>query len=78
VQEIHLAGFDTNGDCWIDTHGKPVFDAVWPLYAHAIERLGPKPTLIEWDTDIPALEVLLAEAWKAREILERRDATVGA
>ncbi|MDQ3261823.1 MAG: DUF692 domain-containing protein [Pseudomonadota bacterium] len=78
VQEIHLAGFDTNGDCLIDTHGKPVFDAVWPLYAHAIERLGPKPTLIEWDTDIPALEVLLAEAWKAREILERRDATVGA
>ena len=74
VQEIHLAGFDSNGDCLIDTHGKPVFDAVWPLYAHSIERLGPKPTLIEWDTDIPALDVLLAEAWKARAILERHDA----
>ena len=75
VQEIHLAGFDSNGDCLIDTHGKPVFDAVWPLYAHSIERLGLKPTLIEWDTDIPALDVLLAEAWKARAILERHDAT---
>ena len=78
VQEIHLAGFDSNGDCLIDTHGKPVFDAVWPLYAHAIERLGATPTLIEWDTDIPALDVLLAEAWKARAILERWDATIDA
>lgn len=78
VKEIHLAGFDSNGDCLIDTHGKPVFEAVWPLYAHTIGRLGPKPTLIEWDTDIPALEVLLGEAWKAREILERHDETVGA
>ena len=75
VQEIHLAGFDSNGDCLIDTHGKPVSDAVWPLYAHSIECLGPKPTLIEWDTDIPSLDVLLAEAWKARDILERHDAT---
>ena len=78
VQEIHLAGFDSNGDCLIDTHGKPVFDAVWPLYAHSIERLGPKPTLIEWDTNIPPLDVLLGEAWKAREILERQNATIGA
>ena len=78
VQEIHLAGFDSNGDCLIDTHGKPVFDAVWPLYAHAIERLGATPTLIEWDTDSPALDVLLAEAWKARAILERWDATIDA
>jgi uncharacterized protein len=76
VQEIHLAGFDSNGDCLIDTHGKPVFGAVWPLYAHTIERLGARPTLIEWDTDIPALDVLLNEAWKARAILERHDATV--
>ena len=78
VQEIHLAGFDSNGDCLIDTHGKPVFEAVWPLYAHTIERLGSKPTLIEWDTDIPALAVLLAEAWKARAILERQDETSSA
>ena len=73
VQEIHLAGFDSNGECLIDTHGKPVFDAVWPLYSHAIKRFGQIPTLIEWDTDIPALSVLLGEAWKARAILENSD-----
>jgi uncharacterized protein len=78
VKEIHLAGFDSNGECLIDTHGKPVFDAVWPLYAHAIERIGPTPTLIEWDSDIPTLDVLLAEAWKARAILERHVETIGA
>ena len=78
VEEIHLAGFDSNGECLIDTHGKPVFDAVWPLYAHAIERIGPTPTLIEWDSDIPTLDVLLAEAWKARAILERHVETIGA
>ena len=70
VQEIHLAGFDSNGECLIDTHGKPVFEDVWPLYRHAIKRFGQIPTLIEWDTDIPALSVLLDEAWKARAILE--------
>ena len=43
VREIHLAGFDSNGDCLIDTHGKPVFDAVWPLYEHAIKRFGQIP-----------------------------------
>lgn len=78
VQEIHLAGFDSNGDCLIDTHGKPVFDAVWSLYTRTIERLGPKPTLIEWDTHIPVLDVLLGEAWKARTILEKHDATIRA
>ncbi len=78
VLEIHLAGFDSNGDCLIDTHAKPVFDAVWSLYTHTIERLGAKPTLIEWDTDIPVLDVLLGEAWKARTILQKHDATVSA
>ena len=78
VLEIHLAGFDSNGDCLIDTHAKPVFDAVWSLYSHTIERLGAKPTLIEWDTDIPVLDVLLGEAWKARTILQKHDATVSA
>ena len=65
VGEIHLAGFDTNGECLIDTHGKPVYAAVWPLYAAALARVGVKPTLIEWDTDIPKLPVLLAEAEQA-------------
>lgn len=70
VQEIHLAGFDANGQCLIDTHGKPVCDDVWALYAQALTRFGLIPTLIEWDTDIPALDVLLAEARKADRLLE--------
>jgi uncharacterized protein (UPF0276 family) len=43
---------------------------VWNLYGEALSRLGPVPTLIEWDTDLPALEVLLGEAGKAQEILD--------
>jgi uncharacterized protein (UPF0276 family) len=59
VAEIHLAGFDRSEGLLIDSHGRAVDSAVWALYGRAIERLGPKPTLIEWDTDIPPLEVLL-------------------
>ena len=70
VQEIHLAGFDSNGYCLIDTHGKPVHGPVWNLFGEALSRVGPVPVLIEWDTDIPPLEVLLAEAGKARAILD--------
>ncbi len=69
VGEMHLAGFDSNGDCLIDTHGKPVADAVWALYRLAVQRFGRVPTLIEWDTDIPPLAVLLEEACKADAIL---------
>jgi uncharacterized protein len=69
VQEIHLAGFDDNGHCLIDTHGKKVSDDVWQLYVEAIAMVGNKPTLIEWDTDIPALSVLLDEANHADQIL---------
>jgi uncharacterized protein (UPF0276 family) len=70
VGEIHLAGFDTNGECLIDTHGKKVADAVWSLYEAAIRRLGERLTLIEWDTDIPELGVLLGEAEKAKRCIE--------
>jgi uncharacterized protein len=70
VKEIHLAGFDSNGVCLIDTHGKPVSAAVWGLYRKALRRFGPVPTLIEWDTDIPALEVLLREARQADAMIE--------
>ena len=69
VGEIHLAGFQDTGEILIDTHGSAVSDEVWKLYAHAIRRLGPVPTLIEWDTDIPALDVLLGEAHKANRVL---------
>ena len=67
VGEIHLAGFacdvDAAGDPpLIDSHGAPVAQAVWNLHAFALDRLGPLPTLIECDNDIPALPVLLADA----------------
>jgi uncharacterized protein (UPF0276 family) len=65
VGEIHLAGFEDTGRMLIDTHGAPVCDEVWALYAYALARTGVVPTLIEWDTDIPPLEVLLGEARKA-------------
>jgi uncharacterized protein (UPF0276 family) len=69
VREIHLAGFDSNGLCLIDTHGKRVAVPVWNLYGEALSRVGAVPTLIEWDTDVPPLAVLLDEAGKAQEIL---------
>ena len=69
VEEIHLAGHLPRGELLIDHHGDRVAGAVWRLYAAALERFGPIPTLIEWDTDIPPLEVLLEEAMKARDAL---------
>lgn len=65
VGEIHLAGYDDGGDIVIDDHGSRVREPVWRAYAHAVRRLGPRPTLIEWDTGVPALAVLLAEAAQA-------------
>ena len=78
VGEIHLAGHTRReldqGVILIDSHDQPVADAVWALYDHALARLGPKPTLIEWDSSLPTLEGLLAEAAKAQSHLERRHA----
>ena len=70
VREVHLAGFTNEGDILIDTHGKPVSDEVWDLYRKTLRRFGGVPTLIEWDTDIPSLEVLIDEAAKADRLLE--------
>jgi uncharacterized protein (UPF0276 family) len=69
VGEIHLAGFRDLGDIVIDDHGSRVHAPVWEVFRHAVARLGPKPTLIEWDTDVPALDVLLAEASRAEAFL---------
>ena len=74
VAEIHLAGFDASGPCLIDTHGTRVAPPVWALYRATIERFGARPTLIEWDTDLPALDVLRDEAAIAQSILEEADA----
>lgn len=71
VGEVHLAGFDETDECLIDTHGNRVADAVWALYADTLQRFGAKPTLIEWDTAIPALSVLLDEADKASAYLHK-------
>jgi uncharacterized protein (UPF0276 family) len=70
VGEIHLAGhavrtLDDGRMLRIDNHGSRVDAAVWSLYADALRRFGPTPTLIEWDTDIPALDVLMDEAAQA-------------
>jgi uncharacterized protein len=68
VGEMHLAGHLVTPDAVIDHHGDRVAPEVWDLYARAVRRFGTVPTLIEWDTDIPALEVLLNEAEHARRI----------
>ena len=74
VREIHLAGFDRADGLLIDTHGHRVAAPVWELYREALERFGPVPTLIEWDTDIPALAVLLEEAVTADRLAEEAHA----
>jgi uncharacterized protein (UPF0276 family) len=70
VGEIHLAGYADLGDIVIDDHGSRVHAPVWQVYQHAIRRLGPRPTLIEWDTDVPALDVLLDEAAQAQAVID--------
>jgi uncharacterized protein (UPF0276 family) len=65
VGEIHLAGYDDREALVIDDHGSAVHEPVWRVYRHALARLGPRPTLVEWDTDLPAPEVLLGEAHAA-------------
>lgn len=71
VAEIHLAGYDDAGALVIDDHGSRVHPPVWRVFRHAIARLGPRPTLIEWDTAIPALDVLLDEASQAEAAMAR-------
>ena len=74
VNEIHLGGHDEETDdvgapLLIDTHGSPIAEAVWTLYAHVIARTGPIPTLIEWDNNLPDWYTLRAEAVAAQDIL---------
>ncbi len=72
VKEIHLAGYHDDGQIVIDDHGSRVHDPVWQVYRHALQRLGPVPTLIEWDTDVPPLDVLLGEAAAAEALLQEQ------
>jgi uncharacterized protein (UPF0276 family) len=81
IGELHLAGHARNKAegriILIDDHGSPVADEVWALFARALDRFGPRPTLIEWDTDVPALAVLLGEARRAEAAIARAVATGG-
>lgn len=72
VGEMHLAGHchvsDEHGDIVIDDHGSAVCGPVWDLYQHAVSRFGAVPTLLEWDTDVPTLDILLDEVRRARAV----------
>ncbi|HWK10697.1 MAG TPA: DUF692 domain-containing protein [Vicinamibacterales bacterium] len=72
VSELHLGGFTPEPDdsrpgmeLLVDTHATPVADPAWELYAYAVGQFGLKPTLIEWDNDIPSLNTLIGEAARA-------------
>lgn len=74
VQEIHLAGYTPEADekgrpLLIDTHDRPVDKIVWGLFEHTIRQIGPVPTLIEWDANVPAWPELKAEAERAEAIM---------
>ncbi len=68
VGEVHVAGYCETDSLVIDDHGSRVRPAVWAVYAHALRRFGALPTLVEWDTDLPAFDVLLGEAAQAMAI----------
>ena len=81
VGEIHLAGCADDSDdaglpLIIDAHDSPVRDAVWALYREAVRRLGPTPTLIEWDNDLPGWPTLLGEARRAERAMAKEPAHV--
>lgn len=70
VKEIHLAGHDVrtiadNKTLRVDTHNDHVCEEVWDLYGYTLQRIGPKPTLLEWDSEYPSLDILMDEAHKA-------------
>jgi uncharacterized protein (UPF0276 family) len=77
IGEIHLGGYSAEEDeatpgaeVLIDTHAAPIAPQAWDLYEYALARFGPKPTLIEWDNEMPALATLLAEAAHSEPILK--------
>ncbi|HEU4457522.1 MAG TPA: DUF692 domain-containing protein [Methylibium sp.] len=69
IGEIHLAGHCDTASLVIDDHGSRTSEAVWAVYAHTLACIGARPTLIEWDTDLPALDVLLDEAAHATALI---------
>lgn len=71
IKEVHLAGFDDRGDFILDAHNNPVAAPVWQLYEQLVQYIPDVPTLIEWDNNIPALQVLISEAEKAELIKQK-------
>ena len=83
IGEFHLAGhtlrtLEDGQMLRIDDHGSRVAPEVWALYRQALARFGPRPTLIEWDSNVPALDVLLGEAAQAQSLLEEADHALAA
>lgn len=83
VQEIHLGGHEEDTDDFgdrllIDSHSRQVIDPVWDLFAYTLAKSGPRPTLIEWDNDVPAWPILANEVRLADEILAKTSAEVAA
>ena len=76
VAEYHLAGHSNRDGCLVDTHSARVCAEVWALYDIALRHIGSRPTLIEWDSDIPELTVLLEEAAQAQKYLEGCDVCI--
>jgi uncharacterized protein (UPF0276 family) len=74
IAEMHLGGFTieddgaSGGEVLVDTHDKQIADPAWRLYAHALRRFGPRPTLIEWDAALPPFATLMAEADHANAV----------
>ena len=78
IGEIHVAGYCETPGIVIDDHGSRVRPDVWRVCAHALQRLGPRPVLVEWDTDVPPLAVLLDEAAHAASLTPAAAAYVAA
>ena len=74
VGEIHVAGYTQTPALAIDDHGSAMRDEVWSLLDHVLARLGPQPVLVEWDTELPTLAVLLEQAAHAAAVLARAPA----
>jgi uncharacterized protein (UPF0276 family) len=76
VAQIHIAGHSKFRKYILDTHDHPVIDPVWKLYEHAISKIGPTATLLEWDDRIPSFERVHAEALKAEKFVRSRGAAL--
>jgi uncharacterized protein (UPF0276 family) len=76
IKQIHLAGHKNKGDIIIDTHDNFVIDEVWDLYKYIVQKFGAKPTMVEWDENIPEFEIVYGELEKARAVIPVLDAEI--